>query len=133
MLITFIISQRKNIPAISKSVELLARMYGKQIETDFETINLFPTPYEMVSATEDDLRKCGLGYRAPYIMDAIQQVINGSLNLEAIAAYHTAALLDELQKVHGVGDNPFPLYKENVGIIQQYVFYYQKNRHNDKK
>lgn len=166
MLITFIISQRKNIPAISKSVELLARMYGKQIETDFETINLFPTPNEMVSATEEDLRKCGLGYRAPYIMDAIQHVINGSLDLEAIAAYHTADLLDELQKVHGVGkkvancialfaygrtdcvpidvwisraiqedcfgDNPFPLYKENAGIIQQYVFYYQKNRHSDQ-
>lgn len=167
MLITFIISQRKNIPAISKSVELLARMYGKQIETDFETINLFPTPDEMISATEEDLRKCGLGYRAPYIMDAIQHVINGSLDLEAIAAYHTADLLDELQKVHGVGkkvancialfaygrtdcvsvdvwisraiqedcfgDNPFPLYNENAGIIQQYVFYYQKNRHSDKK
>lgn len=27
------------------------------------------------------------------------------------------------------GDNPFPQYGEYAGIIQQYVFYYQKSRH----
>ena len=47
MLITFIISQRKNIPAISKSVEALAKNYGHTITTDFETVSSFPTPEQL--------------------------------------------------------------------------------------
>lgn len=42
MLVTFIISQRKNIPAISKSVGMLAQKYGTLASTSHETVNPFP-------------------------------------------------------------------------------------------
>ena len=103
MLITFIISQRKSIPAISKSVEALAEKYGHPIETDYEIIHSFPTPEEMACATAEELQECGLGYRVPYIYDAIQKVTSGQLNLDAIADYNDAELFQELQTVHGVG------------------------------
>ena len=161
MLITFIISQRKSIPAISKSVEALAEKYGHPIETDYETIYSFPTPEEMAHASIDDLQKCSLGYRTPYIYDAIQKVVSGQLNLNAIADYSDEELFNELLTVHGVGkkvancvclfgygrmarvpvdvwisraveedccgEDPFGLFEENAGIIQQYIFYYKKN------
>ena len=160
MLVTFIISQRKSIPAISKSVEALAERYGHLIETDREIIYSFPMPGEMASASIDELQKCGLGYRAPYIYDAIQKVVSGKLDLETIADYNDAELFEALQTVHGVGkkvancvclfgygrmarvpvdvwiaravdedccgEDPFPLFESNAGIIQQYVFYYKK-------
>lgn len=163
MLIAFIISQRKNIPAIGKSIEVLAQLYGEEIQTDYEFVYSFPLPFEMRSATDDDLRKCGLGYRIPYVKDAICKVTAGSLKLEKIAAYNTTDLLAALQSIYGVGkkvancvalfaygrtscvpidiwisraiqkecggDDPFPQYGEYAGIIQQYVFYYQKSRH----
>ena len=162
MLITFIISQRKSIPAISKSVEALAEKYGHLIKTDYETINSFPTPEEMVHATIDELQKCSLGYRAPYIYDAIQKVSSGSLNMAALADYDDEELFNALQTINGVGkkvanciclfgygrmervpvdvwilraiqedchgEDPFILFENNAGIIQQYIFYYKKQK-----
>ena len=162
MLVTFIISQRKSIPAISKSVEALAEKYGHPIETDYEILHSFPTPDEMVHASIEELQKCGLGYRVPYIYDAVQKVASGSLDLAAIADFSDADLFQELLTVQGVGkkvanciclfgygriarvpvdvwiaravdedccgEDPFPLFESNAGIIQQYVFYYMKTR-----
>lgn len=168
MLVTFIISQRKNIPAISGAVELLARRYGHAIRSgrekpcSMEPPYSFPTAEELECASETDLRDCGLGYRAAYVRDAVEKVLSGELDLGAAAAYEDEKLFQELMKVHGVGKkvadcvclfgysrssrapvdvwiaraiqeecqgrNPFPDYGEDAGIIQQYIFYYQKHR-----
>lgn len=162
MLITFIISQRKSIPAISKSVELLASGFGHRIETKHETLYSFPTPEEMSNATETQLKECGLGYRIQYVLDALRQVQTGGLNLNVLPDYSDEHLLETLQRIHGVGKkvancvalfaygrtacvpidvwisraieydcggkSPFGLFGQNAGIIQQYVFYYEKRR-----
>lgn len=103
MLVTFIISQRKNIPAISKSVNLIAERYGTPIETEFETIHSFPTPQQLAGATEEDLRDCSLGYRAPYVADAVRAVRSGDLDLSALEDLGDEELFEALQTVHGVG------------------------------
>ena len=103
MLVTFIISQRKNIPAISKSVNLIAERFGKPIVTEYETLYTFPTPQELAAASESDLRDCSLGYRAPYVTDAVRLVLSGELDLSAIDNLDDERLFEELQKVHGVG------------------------------
>ena len=103
MLITFIISQRKNIPAISKSVEALAKNYGHTITTDFETVSSFPTPEQLYKASIEDLCACSLGYRAAYVKDAVERVVSGVLDLEKIAEYEDEKLFQELMKVYGVG------------------------------
>lgn len=160
MLITFIISQRKSIPAIIKSVEALSGKFGHDVVTGYETIKAFPTAEEMKDATEEELAACGLGYRVKYISDAIHQVNVGNLNFKSIADLSDKRLLEELQGIYGVGKkiancvalfaygrtacvpvdvwilraiknecdgiSPFSLYGDNAGIIQQYVFYYER-------
>ena len=160
MLLTFIISQRKSIPAIIKSVEALSEKYGHDIVTEQERLKAFPSPEEMKDATEEELAACGLGYRVKYILDAIKKVNSGELNLQAIAELPNDILLEKLQAVMGVGIkvancialfaygrtacvpvdvwifraiekecggvSPFSLYGENAGIIQQYIFYYER-------
>ena len=103
MLITFIISQRKNIPAISASVEKLCRRYGKKIVTKCEELYSFPEPEALSSATDKELRDCSLGYRAPYVADAAYRVANGITDLEKIKKLSDEDLFDELIKIHGVG------------------------------
>ena len=160
MLITFIISQRKNIPAIAKSVENLALRYGRLLQTAYETLHLFPSPQDMKDSLTEELMECGLGYRTKYVLDAVRQVISGVLDLEAISKCGDDELIEKLQSVYGVGkkvancvslfaygrtacvpidvwisraieneckgESPFSLFGENAGIIQQYVFYYEK-------
>jgi N-glycosylase/DNA lyase len=103
MLITFIISQRKNIPAIAKSVDVLSRKYGKEILTPYETLYTFPTPLELTRANKEDLLACGLGYRAPYVLNAVELVHSGILDIWSISGLGDEALYQKLLTVHGVG------------------------------
>lgn len=103
MLVTFIISQRKNIPAIAKAVELLADRYGHPLASNREAVCSFPTAEDMRKAGVDDLRDCGLGYRAPYVHDAVAKVLRRDIDLDAIAGHKDGQLFHELQQINGVG------------------------------
>ncbi len=103
MLITFIISQRKNIPAISASVEKLCERYGHSIDTDREKLYSFPSPEALFGVSDTELRECSLGYRAPYVADAAYRVATGKTDLEGLKELPDEELFNELIKVHGVG------------------------------
>ncbi len=104
MLLTFIISQRKSIPAIQHTVELLAQRYGQRLSADGETFCLFPTPDALQAVSEEAFRQCGLGYRAPYIHDAVRKVCDGEIDLQACYQYNDGVLLETLKKIRGIGD-----------------------------
>lgn len=102
MLITFIISQRKSMPAIASAVDALCKHFGKQIPGSGGEY-AFPTPKVLAEASEEELKACSLGYRVPYVRDAAQMVESGELQLQELASLDDDALFDELQRVHGVG------------------------------
>lgn len=104
MLITFIISQRKSIPAIRNSIELLCSAYGSPVQTDRETLWLFPSAEQLYRASDSELQNCKLGYRIDYIKDAIAAVYEGKINLSNIGRYDDIALFTELKSIKGVGD-----------------------------
>ncbi len=161
MLITFILSQRKSIPAIRTGVELLAERFGQVVDTGTERVSLFPSPAQLAAAAESDLRYCGLGYRTRYIQHAAQAVASGALDLKSLALLPDETLLAKLMEMDGVGkkvancvalfgygrtalapidvwiarliqedfdgQDPFPQYGAEAGILQQYFFYYKRN------
>lgn len=109
MLISFIISQRKSIPAIKSSVEKLCKLFGTPLEsTDANNDTVvrysFPTPKQLSCATDDKLSECGLGYRVPYIIDATKRVLSGTLDLNTLSELDDEALMEALKSVYGVGD-----------------------------
>ena len=103
ILVSTIISQRKSIPAIQKSVETIAKKYGPVKKTKYEELSLFPSATELLDVSEDDMRGCGVGYRAPYILDAISKVSNGEINLSNISQPSDVELLQHLKSIRGVG------------------------------
>jgi len=113
MLISFIISQRKSIPAIKSSIEKLAKTYGKKIDIqvpDFiknidknSEFFAFPTPKALADASLDDLNACSLGYRSPYIEASAKAVYRGDIDLEALSALDDNELLAALMSLKGVG------------------------------
>ena len=98
-LISFIISANNNIPRIKKSVELISRKYGKRLENDFYS---FPTPIELSRATEEELKACGVGFRAKYIFNTCRKILDG-FDLEKISKLTTNECKKELMKLMGVG------------------------------
>ena len=113
MLISFIISQRKSIPAIKSSIEKLAKRYGKKIDMkvpDFiknidknSEFFAFPTPKALADASLDDLNACSLGYRSPYIEASAKAVYRGDIDLEALSKLDDNELLAALMSLKGVG------------------------------
>ncbi len=99
-LISFIISQRKNIPAIQSSVEKLCRICGDRIKDDEFA---FPSPEAIASLSERELTECSLGYRAPYVREAARRISMGEKNLEALGSLSDEELFDELVSFYGVG------------------------------
>ena len=100
-LITFIISQRKSIPAIKTSVEKLCRICGNEIT---DGIYAFPDAKAIAELSEEDLGSCSLGYRAEYVRNAAMMVHRGELDLSVINNLSDEELLQRLKTVRGVGD-----------------------------
>ena len=110
MLISFIISQRKSIPAIKSSVEKLSSLYGNKLlaknmdGSKCENVYSFPTPEALSCASVDDLKACGLGYRVEYVLNAAKKVASNELDLEGLKTLSDQELFEELKKLYGVGD-----------------------------
>ena len=102
---SFIISQRRSIPAISASVEILCKNFGKKIGIDCndQDVYSFPTPLALLKAGEQELKTAKLGYRLPYVLDAVARIASKEINLEEAAALPDQELLSYLQQINGVG------------------------------
>lgn len=105
MLISFIISQRKNIPAIQYCIEALSVRYGNLLEDTGEAqLYSFPSAQRLATLNEQEFLACSLGYRAKYVLAAARMVASGALDLDAIAALPDDALFSALLAVPGVGE-----------------------------
>ena len=177
MLISFIISQRKSIPAISSCIGKICMKAGKEIVLSGEEkewlqshhilkeagkgIYSFPSAEDILKLSPEEISSCGTGYRTPYIMKAAEGVLRGDHDLDAMESLGDEELLSELMKIYGVGKKvascvclfgfhrldffpvdvwiervleryypegfPFNTYAPYNGVMQQYLFYYERN------
>ncbi|MBE5938584.1 MAG: hypothetical protein E7265_11245 [Lachnospiraceae bacterium] len=103
MIISFIISQRKSIPAIKSSIEKLCKMCGDRIEVSNGEYYAFPDAYKVASLSLEHLNSCGMGYRSGYISSVARQVAQGDIDIYAWNSLSDDELLSELLKLRGVG------------------------------
>lgn len=113
MIITFIISQQKTIPAIQALVEALCLKYGSRMELSAEFVSgerdgafyyAFPTPEQLSCATLEELQRLKLGYRAKYIYQVCRDVCSGELDLEKLKTYDYPTAFAYLQRFYGIGE-----------------------------
>ena len=102
MLISFIISQRKSVPAIRTSIERLCKVCGKKKIIKNKTYYLFPTASEILK-NKNKLSSCGLGYRMEYIIEAANKVNKNIINLKKLENASDEELLNALMSIKGVG------------------------------
>jgi len=104
MLISFIISQNKNIPAIRDSIEKLARTAGKlKVDGNKIPYYAFPGPEEIARLNEDQLKACSLGYRCSFVHEAAKTVCDGKLDIDSIQKMKEEEVFETLQTLAGVG------------------------------
>lgn len=103
MLMCFIISQNKSIPQIRILVERLSQSYGQVKKDQFGDYYCFPTPEELKDVTEEDFRELKVGFRAPYLLDAVAHVLDGRLDLRALYQLNKEEARIKLMAVKGIG------------------------------
>ena len=105
MIITFLISQQNNISRIRSCIERLCVRYGEKLKAGDTEYYSFPTPQQLSGATEEELRRLGMGYRARYIVETTRSILEGEVSLEKLyqMKYYRRAR-KELMKLSGVGE-----------------------------
>ncbi len=105
IIITFIISQQNNIPKIRNAVEKLSAQYGTAyVNFRGDTYYAFPRPEQLAAASEAQLRDLKLGYRAKYIYQTCQDVVDGRLDLDRLAAIDYKEAMNCLMSIYGIGE-----------------------------
>lgn len=106
MLISYLISQRKSIPAIKKCILAICSLAGEKIgksKLDGSDIFSFPDAISLNELSNEALSSCMLGYRDKYIRANAKDVAYGMLNLNALDSLNNKALIDRLMQQFGVG------------------------------
>nr|WP_297707591.1 DNA glycosylase [uncultured Butyrivibrio sp.] len=105
MLISFIISQRKNIPAIKASIEKICALAGKKMAVDAEgkDVYSFPTAKALAELSIEELSGCSLGYRDKYVRQAALDVASGAVRLGDWEEISDDELMQKLLSLYGVG------------------------------
>lgn len=104
-MISFIISQNKQIPHIKQIVGEISRRYGELLgEIDGKEYYSFPDAERLSLVTEEEFRDCKSGFRAPYLVDACKKVKEGVLKEEMLRELNSSEALTKLLEVKGIGE-----------------------------
>lgn len=91
-LISYIFSSNNNIPRIKGIIKRLVEHYG-----------CFPDAKTLAKETPESLEFLRSGFRAKYVIDAAQKVVNGEVDLERCRKLPLDEARQELMKIKGVG------------------------------
>lgn len=104
MIISFILSANNNIKRISNTVHMISQKHGeKLLKYNGEDVYSFPEIDSLSKITEEDFRKYGAGYRAPYLVYSSEKLKN-EFDYDSYAALTSLELSLELQSYKGIGE-----------------------------
>jgi len=103
-LISFICSAQMRVARIHGMQRRLRETYGDAVTVDGEEYHAFPTPGQLASRTESELRDLSLGYRAPYVQRTAEMIASGEADPREAANLPYEEARESLTKFVGVGD-----------------------------
>ncbi len=101
----FIISQFNNVKRIRLITKSLIEKFGVPIKDEYERDagKTFPESGRIASASEKELTKCGLGFRAKYIKKAAEHCTY-NLDLSKLNGKSYDQIKDSLLEIDGIGE-----------------------------
>jgi N-glycosylase/DNA lyase len=101
--VSYICSANSNIPNINRMLDNLRAKFGRETKFNHVKLHSFPTPKQLAQASMADLRKCGLGFRAPYVRDFARNVVSGKIDFKALRRLSYEKAKEALVKQRGIG------------------------------
>lgn len=135
-LIAYIISQNNRVPSIANSLNLISEKYGEKIIFKGKTYYLFPNLDKLKNITEEDFRKCKVGFRDKYLYGIINSIKNKELDLNKIYDMNSEDALNYLMSFKGIGNKVascillFAYQKFDVYPVDTWVKKFMKEDYN---
>ncbi|MBE5958008.1 MAG: DNA-3-methyladenine glycosylase 2 family protein [Lachnospiraceae bacterium] len=105
MVISYIISQNKQIPHIKKIVRDISEKYGDYLGSiNGEDYYSFPDIDKLYQITEEDFRELKTGFRAPYLVDACSKLYNNEISVSTFENLSGEEAVKKLTQIKGVGN-----------------------------
>ena len=132
--ISFIISSNSNIQKIKNSLEKITKKFGKKVKIQNKEFFLFPEPEKIAKATIDEIKSCGVGYRAPFIKEAAKMIVLKKIDFEYLKKCDYYEAKKNICLIPGVGNKvadcimlfslnkleAFPLDTWMIKILEKY-------------
>ena len=133
-LISFITSSNSNIQKIKSSLEKMSKKFGVKVKFDNQEFFLFPKPEKLANASINEIKSCGVGYRARFIKEAANRIVLEKINFEYLKKTNYQNAKDEICLIPGVGNKvadcvllfslnkleSFPLDRWMIRILEKY-------------
>lgn len=112
LIVSFIISANNRIPMIKRAIEKISQKWGNELEYKGKKYLAFPTIEQLNKATEEELEKCGTGFRAKYIKNTVDNIYANTIkkdqydekyDIDWIKSQEDDICHKELQKFMGIG------------------------------
>jgi len=133
-MISFIISSNSNIQKIKNSLEKMTKKFGEKVEIQNKEFFLFPKPEKLARASIEEIKKCGVGYRAPFIKQAAEMVFSKKIDFKYLERSDYKEAKKNICLIPGVGNKvadcillfslnkleAFPLDTWMIKILEKY-------------
>ena len=133
-LISFIVSSNSSIQKIKISLEKMSKKFGTKVEFQSQEFFLFPKPKKLAKASVNEIRECGVGYRAKFIREAADMVFLKKIDFEYLKKCNYQDAKNNICQIPGVGNKvadctmlfsldkleAFPLDRWMIRILQKY-------------
>lgn len=112
LIVSFIISANNRIPMIKRAIEKISQKWGNELEYKGKKYFAFPTIDQLNKAAEEELEKCGTGFRAKYIKNTVENIYANTVkkdkydekyDIDWIKSQEDDICHKELQKFMGIG------------------------------
>jgi N-glycosylase/DNA lyase len=133
-LISFIVSSNSNIQKIKTSLENISKKFGVKVEFENQDFFLFPKPEKLAKASINEIKSCGVGYRAKFIKEAANMILLKKIDFEYLKKCNYKKAKNEICQIPGVGNKvadcimlfslnkleAFPLDRWMIRILEKY-------------
>jgi N-glycosylase/DNA lyase len=102
-LISYICATYKSIAAIKNMLNKLSKKKGEKVVLDGKEFYTFPECKKLAAASEIELKECGLGYRAKYVLETSKALSQSGFDLNSLKETSYLEAKRTLMRFPGVG------------------------------
>ena len=133
-LISFIVSSNSSIQKIRTSLEKISEKFGVKATFEDQEFFLFPKPERLAQASIEEIKSCGVGYRARFIKEAANMTMSDKIDFQCLKRCSYQDAKEKICLIPGVGNKvadcillfslnkleAFPLDRWMIRILNKY-------------